>query len=226
MRRESEISRMSHALRGGLQSALLNLQCLAVHHQADAASQQLLDVIRQELLHESRLLVAAFDVLSLDIAGVAKINLGSLVRRTLGVPDLRRAVVADVAWPDVVGDTRLLSLAIGHLARNACEATPARQRPPEIAPAVRRDGRIEIVVRDWGPGFGAVTAPGRAFSSTRPNHLATGLLTVERVARLHGGRLSFKSSDRGTEARLSLPAHPHRAKSPLRGFADRRNLRC
>jgi len=203
--KDSEIIGMSHVLRARLQSALLNLQCVAVQHQGDAATQELVGVVRQELLDESRLLVAAFEVLSVDIARVEPINLEFLVRRTLRLNRLRHVIVADIDWPEIIGDVRLLSLAIAHLVRNACEATPPGGRLPEIAAAVRPKQRIDVLVRDWGGGFDPRS---RAFSSKRSSHVATGLLTAQRIARLHGGRLSFRSSQHGTQARLALPARP------------------
>ncbi len=205
--REREIDRMSHVLQGSLQSALLNLQCLAeTPAAATPQERELIELIRDELMRGSRLLVAAFDVLSLEIDEVTTINLGTLVRRALEAHGIHRVVVAKGAWPVVIVDPRLLSLAIAHLARNAREATSTRQRPPEIAPEVRADGGVDVVVRDWGGGGGVPKPPGRAFSSTRPDHVATGLLSVERIARLHGGALSITSSRRGTRARLSLSA--------------------
>jgi len=206
--RAREIDRMSHVLQGSLQSALLNLQCLAETLAATAipAERELIELIRDELLRGSRLLVAAFDVLSLEINDVTTINLGALVRRALAAHGIRGVVVAKTAWPVAIVDPQLLSLAIAHLARNAREATSTRRRPPEIAPAVRADGGVDVVVRDWGGGLGALKSPVRAFSSARPDHIATGLLSAERIARLHGGTLSITSSRRGTRARLSLSA--------------------
>ena len=201
--KDSEIARMSHLLRGRLQTALLNLQCVAVQHQGDAATQELVGVVRQELLDESRLLVAAFEVLSLDIARLERVNLGFLVRQTLRVHRLRHVIVADVDWPEIIGDFELLSLAVAHLVRNAHEATPRGGRAPEIAATVRSKQWIDVLVRDWGCGFDPRS---RVFSSKRPSHVATGLLTAQRIARLHGGRLSFQSSHHGTQARLVLPA--------------------
>lgn len=200
-----EIARMSHVLHGSLQSALLNLQCLAETVTAIPQEQELIELIRDELMRGSRLLAAAFDVLSLEISEMTTVNLGTLVRRALAAHGIHRVVVAKGTWPVVSVDPRLLSLAIAHLARNAREATSTDRRPPEIAPEVRTDGGADVVVRDWGAGLGALKPPGRAFTSTRPDHVAIGLLSVERIARLHGGALSITSSRRGTRARLSLP---------------------
>jgi signal transduction histidine kinase len=68
-----------------------------------------------------------------------------------------------------------------------------------VAVETAEPGRVTLVVRDWGTGF----------RSTDPKVLVrlagVGLLTVERVARLHGGRLSFASPGDGAEVRLTLP---------------------
>ena len=62
-----------------------------------------------------------------------------------------------------------------------------------------REG-VTLVVRDWGRGF----------KSANPKVLirlgGVGLITVERVARLHGGRLHFTTPPDGAEVRLTLPA--------------------
>ena len=206
--REREIDRMAHVLQSSLQSALLNLQCLAeaLAVTASATERELIELIRDELMRGSRLLGAAFDVLSLEINEVTTIDLGTLVRRALAAHRIHRIVVAKGVWPVVSVDPQLLSLAVAHLARNAREATSTRGRLPEIAPEVRADGGVDVVVRDWGAGLGPLKPPGRAFSSSRRDHVATGLLSVERIARLHGGALSITSSRRGTRARLSLSA--------------------
>jgi signal transduction histidine kinase len=211
----SEIDQMSHAVQSSLQSALLNLQSLAETLGAERTSQEgeLIELIRDQLMRGSRLLVSAFEVLSLELTEVKSVNLGTLVRSALEAHDIDGVIVARRAWPDVVVDRYLLPLAVAHLARNARDATSKRRRAPQIAPALRADGGVDLVVRDWGGKVGALKSPRRAFSSTRPDHVATGLLCVERIARLHGGALSIKSSRQGTHARLSLPARS----SPGRG---------
>ncbi len=205
---ESEIYRMSHVLRGSLQTTLLNVQSLAVTLAGDAEAQESIRIIRQELLTAGRMLLAAFEICSLELGDVRRMNLRALVKRALQESGVEGIVLSPGTWPDVVGDAQLLGHAIAHLARNAATATPPRTRPPEIHAASRRDGGVSVRVRDWGGGFGAVEPPGRAFSSGRPEHAATGLLTVERIARLHGGSLSFESSSRGTAVSLSLPGPP------------------
>jgi signal transduction histidine kinase len=96
-----------------------------------------------------------------------------------------------------------LVLAIAHLVRNALAASRAAGRthqPPRVAVDTGEPGHVTLVVRDWGTGF----------KHSNPKGLVrlagVGLLTVERVARLHGGRLSFASPGDGAEVRLTLPA--------------------
>jgi signal transduction histidine kinase len=204
---ESEIARMSHVLRGSLQTTLLNVQSLAVTLD-DAETQESIRIVREELLRAGQMLLAAFEVCSLELGEVTRTNLKTLVTRALHEGDVEGVVVSPGPWPDVVGDVRLLGLAIAELARNARAATPPGKRPPEIHAASTRGGRIVALVRDWGRGFGSVEPPGRAFSSSRPGHTATGLLTVERIARLHRGSLSFETSSRGTTVSLALPLPP------------------
>jgi len=233
--RMSEIDRMSHVVQSSLQSALLNLQSLAETLGAERTSQEgeLIELIRDQLIHGSRLLVAAFEVLSLEITEMTSVNLGTLVRGALEAHDIGGVIVAKWVWPDVVVDRHLLPLAVAHLARNARDATSMRRRAPQIASAVRADGGVDLIVRDWGGQAGALKPSRRAFSSTRPDHVAMGLLSVERIARLHGGALSIKSSRQGTRARLSLPArssltrgsHPEAKRRALADKAPRRILR-
>ena len=204
--RGSEIDRISHVLAGSLQGALLNVQALAVTLERDAVVQESMARVREDLLHGARMLQAAFEILSLEMRTITTVDLRGLVTRTLDAHGLPHIVAAAGTWPEVTGDESLLGLAIAHLARNASTATPRGTRVPEIRAVVsRRRGDVDVIVRDWGSGFGAVNPRGRAFTSRRPDHVATGLLAVARIARLHGGRLSFARSNGRTEVRLSLP---------------------
>jgi signal transduction histidine kinase len=211
----SEIDRISHVLAGSLQGALLNLQALAVTLERDAVVQESIGRVREDLLHGARMLQAAFEILALEIGKITTVNLRALVTRTLQAHGLPHIVAAAGAWPEVTGDEELLGLAIAHLARNASTATPRGTRAAEIrAVASRRRGDVDVIVRDWGGGFGAVNPRGRAFTSRRPDHVATGLLAVARIARLHGGRLSFARSSGRTEVRLSLPGRESKRHGP------------
>lgn len=113
----------------------------------------------------------------------------------------------------VAADPADLSEALGALIENAARHAHARV---EIA-GRRRDGQIEIAVRDDGPGI----PPGRiealmargARADTRGSGL--GLAIARDIAEALDGRLTLSALAPGLEARLTLPAA-----GPMRRIAD------
>ena len=100
----------------------------------------------------------------------------------------------------------LLSVAISQLLWNAVESTATDSRPPEVSASRGSDG-VALIVRDWGGGL-PTTNPKlliRLLHSTKPGHRGLGLITAERVARLHGGTLTFESPKDGAQVTLRLP---------------------
>jgi signal transduction histidine kinase len=70
-------------------------------------------------------------------------------------------------------------------------------------------GLVAVVVRDWGVGFRSTNARAmlRLSASTKPGRTGVGLMTADRVARLHGGTLELSSpAGGGAEVRLILAA--------------------
>ncbi len=198
-----DLDRILHDLRGPLNAMVMHVEVLKRVLAADADALASVATIQQELARLARLLPAAFDVLGLERGEVARVNLRSLVDRALVEHRLAAVQVQDGAWPDVEGDADLLMLAIAHLVRNALAATHSAGRtdhPPRVAVDTAEPGRATLVVRDWGAGF----KNSNPKLQIRLN--GVGLLTVERVARLHGGQLSFGSPGVGAEVRLTLPA--------------------
>ena len=95
---------------------------------------------------------------------------------------------------------------LANLLENARTHTPP-STPVEVRVAQSGDAAI-IEVRDHGPGL-RTTNPKlliRLLHSTKPGHRGLGLITVERVARLHGGALEFESLADGALVTLRLPA--------------------
>src|SRR4029453_13760121 len=91
--------------------------------------------------------------------------------------------------------------ALSHLVSNALEATAAAgsPRPPLVSASIDGD-EAQLTVRDWGAGV-PTTDPRlliRLLRSTKPGHAGLGLVTVERVVRLHGGTLRFACPGEGT----------------------------
>jgi signal transduction histidine kinase len=107
----------------------------------------------------------------------------------------------------VDADEALLTLAVGHLIRNAVEATAPGAPAPEVSAGSTDDG-VVLAVRDWGRGL-PTSNPKllvRLLHSTKAGHRGLGLVSVERVARLHGGSLAFEALPDGARVTLRLPA--------------------
>jgi two-component system sensor histidine kinase HydH len=202
----AELARLLHDLRGPLNSAVMHLEVLKRMVAEDPASADSLRTVLQQLVRLSEMLPAAFSITALEARSPAPVCLRTVVENARAEPGLDGVRIADGAWPTVHGDEGLLTLALGHLLRNAVEATPNDAPAPEVSAAETSEG-IVLAVRDWGPGLPTVNPKllVRLLHSTKPGHRGLGLMTVERVARLHGGTLGFESLPDGARVTLSLP---------------------
>jgi signal transduction histidine kinase len=219
-----DLDRLLHDLRGPLSGALTNLELLrllisdgevppaaTVEHGRHgtrptpgciACAQQTRERAHEELLRLKTLMMAAFEVVALERGELAIVDLRDVVERALKEHDVGGAVLAEGRWPRVRIDERLVGLAVAHLVRNALQSTAATgvARPPRVSATPAGPAQVALTVRDWGAGL----------RSTNPKILVrlrgVGLVTAERVARLHGGVLSFGSPGEGAEVTLTLPA--------------------
>lgn len=203
-----DLGRLLHDVRGPLNSLTMHIEVLKRTVHDDAAAEESLRTVLQQLARLAEMLPAAFHVASLERGPSATLDLGTLAavaRRAAGGP----VQLAAGRWPVVVGDEGLLTEALAQLFRNAVEATTAAggTRPPQ-ASAVVENGVARVTVRDWGPGLRTTNAKLliRLLHSTKPGHRGLGLVTVERIARLHGGGLTFESPGDGAVVTLTLPA--------------------
>jgi signal transduction histidine kinase len=197
-----DLDRILHDLRGPLNSATMHVEVLkrAVGDDRDALAS--LAVIQQALSRLAAMLPKAFSVIALERGDVKRVSLRALVQRAIDEHELSPVEVSEGPWPEVNGDADLLVLAIAHLLRNAVAATReagGAGRTPRVSVESEGHGEVTLIVRDWGRGF----------TSANPKVLirlaGVGLITVERVARLHGGRLQFATPGDGAEVRLTLP---------------------
>ena len=117
-----------------------------------------------------------------------------LIERTVG-DAIRVELKLDSNLGESVADPQSLQLALVELATNARNAMPA-------------GGRLSIVTQDAGNGFirVAVGDTGCGMPPRSPDATGLGLLIVEQIATLSGGRMEFDSTDLGTTVRLYLPA--------------------
>jgi two-component system sensor histidine kinase CreC len=116
----------------------------------------------------------------------------------------------------VSGDRFLLQRALANLVLNAIEFSPREATVTVDAHEVR--GRIELTVRDHGPGlpdFARERVFEKFFSLPRPDTgrkgTGLGLAFVREVATLHGGGARLANhADGGAVATLTLPRAPQR----------------
>jgi signal transduction histidine kinase len=147
----------------------------------------------------------------------APVDLSALVREMLPLVrrellDHRVAVELSLgeALPPVEGFRVQLGQVVVNLVVNACEALSDQdgERRVAIETAVR-DGRVELSVRDNGPGLAVEVAPRvfEPFVTTKPDGLGVGLAISRSIAERHGGRLSAETAPGGgTRMVLTLPA--------------------
>jgi signal transduction histidine kinase len=203
----ADLGRLLHDLRGPLNSLTMHLEVLKRSvPDDDPVAQDSMRVVLEQLGRLSAMLPAAFGVAALELDRREPVDLGAVA--TAVQKDARGPVtLSEGRWPIVRGDEALLRLALGHLVNNAVEATRAVRSPrsPSVS-ASSEGGEARLTVRDWGPGL-PTTDPKlliRLLHSTKPGHPGLGLVTVERIARLHGGAVRFACPGDGTIATLTV----------------------
>ncbi len=203
----ADLGRLLHDLRGPLNSLTMHVEVLKRTVRDDPPAEESLRTVLEQLGRLSEMLPAALYVASLELGPTAPVDLGAVAaaaREAAGGP----VELAAGPWPSIVGDAGLLTEALGQLFRNAVEATAAAgpARVP-VASASIDGSTTHVTVRDWGPGLRTTSLKPliRLLHSTKPGHRGLGLVMVERIARLHGGGITFASPGDGTAVTLSLP---------------------
>jgi C4-dicarboxylate-specific signal transduction histidine kinase len=141
-----------------------------------------------------------------------------LVRREL--EDNRVEVDLDLAeaLPPVEGARVQLGQVVVNLVVNACEALSRQDGARRIAIATGQgDGRVELSVRDNGPGLDPTVAERvfEPFVTTKPDGLGVGLAISRSIAERHGGHLRATSPpEGGLVMTLGLPAAQARGERP------------
>jgi two-component system OmpR family sensor kinase len=109
-----------------------------------------------------------------------------------------------------------LEQALGNLVENALRYGAGTI----VLAAERNDGRVELHVRDEGPGFdaGFVTRAFEPFARDDPARSSQGaglgLAIVQVIARAHGGAAHAANADGGADVWLELPVDPDRLHAP------------
>lgn len=118
----------------------------------------------------------------------------------------------------VGGDPTLLAILLRNLLDNA-----VRYSPPGTSARVdmgqARDGEVELVVSDAGPGVPKAerARPGERFfrlTGTRDTGSGLGLSIVRRIAELHGADVRFADGENGRGLRVTVSFPILRSQSP------------
>jgi signal transduction histidine kinase len=175
--------------------------------------------IQQEAERMADMLGAAMAIVALELGAPQRVSLREVVDEARAEVKADALVVRGDAWPEVVGDRRLLVLAVTEILRNAVEATAAAgpgTPPPEASPVAADRGLVGVSVRDHGAGLRSTNAKVliRLRASAKPGHRGVGLVTVERVARLHGGSVRFEAPGPGARVTLLVRGAEEAADGP------------
>ena len=205
-----DLDRLLHDLRGPLNAAVMHLEVLKRLQSEDPATRASLQSIHQELERLTAMLPLAFAVCALEMGTPRRLLLRGVVESAIDEGTRKRVRVDPGPWPEVEGDERLLVLAVRQLIVNALEAASDES---EVRVAVERTeaDAVAVAIHDAGSGFKTrnPNAVVRLMGSTKGGHLGIGLLVAQRIARLHGGRLTFETAaDGGGVVRLVLAGRP------------------
>jgi signal transduction histidine kinase len=208
-----DLERLLHDLRGPLNALSMHAEVLKRSVADDPTAAASVRTIQQEAERLADMLGAAMSVVALEPAEAVRINLRDAAAQALAEDNVKDVMIHDGAWGDIVGDRRLLFLAITHLVRNAIEATEAAGAgtpAPDLSASAPERGLVGISVRDHGPGLRSTNPKVliRLRASIKPGHRGIGLVTVERIARLLGGTVSFEPANPGARVTLRVPAAP------------------
>jgi heavy metal sensor kinase len=148
---------------------------------------------------------------------LAQMDIAALVRdacRLFQAPAEEKGIALDGRWPErlaLAGDIRLVQRMIGNLLDNAIKYTCASGRV-DVAVRSPAGGRVQIEVRDTGPGISATDLPHvfERFYRGDPSRSRTGaglgLSFARAVARAHGGDITAASSPGdGSTFTVTLP---------------------
>lgn len=214
---------LSHELKNPIAGARGAAQLIAQTGEGETA--ELARIIVTELDRARRIAEHWSRIGDIVPAPLEAVNLHALAReamasaRAAAAPGVRFSEHFDPSLPEGLGDRDLLLQAVLNLLTNAAEAVARagqgdvvlttryrRPLPGGIAP----DARLEIEVRDTGPGVpealaGSVFNP---FVTGKPAGEGLGLAFVSRVADLHGGGVEFDSRPGRTAFRLFVREAP------------------
>jgi two-component system, NtrC family, sensor histidine kinase HydH len=189
-----DLDRLLHDLRGPLNAAVMHLEVLKRLGSDDATVRSSLQSIQQEFERFTAMLPVAFSICAVELGPVRRVLLRSVVESAIDETARKRVDVDPGPWPEIDGDERLLVMAMRHVIQNALEASDD-EGAVHVSVEPGDGDTVAVVVRDAGKGFKTrnPNAIVRLMATTKAGHVGIGLLVAQRIARLHGGTLTFET---------------------------------
>jgi len=153
----------------------------------------------------SRLMAAYARLARLPAPRLERVAIQDWVRRVVALETRRPVTIRPGPNVAIQADGGQLDQLLINLVRNAVDATLEGNGVVEVGWETR-NGRVDVWVRDEGPGLADTANLFVPFYTTKPDGSGIGLALSRQIAEAHGGALTLtnRSGQRGCEARLSL----------------------
>ncbi|MEL6830865.1 MAG: ATP-binding protein [Pseudomonadota bacterium] len=220
--------RIAHEIRNPLTPIQLSTERLRRRYsdkigEDDGVFQRCLDTITRQVSDIGRMVQTFSDFARMPKPLIARFELVALLEdisfaRRVVSPDILISVKADARPIHMGGDERLLGQAFTNIIKNAAEALEGRPETEDtkgvidiIVSGIEAD-RVEITIRDNGPGFPADVREQllEPYVTGREGGTGLGLAIVNRVIMDHGGSVQLadaKPHKNGAEVKITLPVN-------------------